>query len=343
MDYIHRKILGLFVKTNGILSQRVLGGIGHIFMLHRVLPEKLRNQYSFNRSLAITPEFLESTILYLKKKEFNFISLDELYAILQTGKKPKKKFICITLDDGYKDNLIYGYPVFKKHNIPFTIYVTNCFPNYTANLYWYWLEEELRKNDKMIFNNTNYSLYSENDKALAYSNISSIIKKSDQSKRVEYTRNIFGKDKQIVAEELKQIALSWDELKQLNAIELANIGAHTMNHLTLANLDKTEMGKEISFAKSEMESKLGTEPDHFAYPYGGLEDAGNREYLAASKNGFKTATINYPGNIFTGHRNFTMSLPRYPLSDSTKKENFDFFLNGIRHFSANQFRKIIKY
>jgi|AntAceMinimDraft_14_1070370.scaffolds.fasta_scaffold58324_3 hypothetical protein len=103
------------------------------------------------------------------------------------------------------------------------------------------------------------------------------------------------------------------------------------------------MVKEISIAKSEMTIKLGNEPEHFAYPYGGAEDAGSREYIAASKAGFKTATINYPGNIFTAHRNFTMSLPRYPLSDSTKKENLDFFFNGIRHFSANTFRKTIKY
>jgi peptidoglycan/xylan/chitin deacetylase (PgdA/CDA1 family) len=146
-----------------------------------------------------------------------------------------------------------------------------------------------------------------------------------------------------VSEELKKIVLSWDELKQLNATELANIGAHTMNHLSLANLDMADMEKEISIAKSEMASKLGKEPEHFAYPYGGTEDAGSREYIAASEAGFKTATINYPGNIFIAHRNFTMSLPRYPLSDSTKKEDLDFFLNGIRHFSANQFRKTIKY
>lgn len=92
-----------------------------------------------------------------------------------------------------------------------------------------------------------------------------------------------------------------------------------------------------------MELKLGKKPEHFAYPYGGLSDAGIREYQAAADYGFKTATINYPGNIFLGHKNFTMSLPRYPLSDSTTKQNFNYFLNGIRHFSANGFHKVFTY
>jgi hypothetical protein len=36
-------------------------------------------------------------------------------------------------------------------------------------------------------------------------------------------------------------------------------------------------------------------------------------------------------------------LPRYPLSDNTTKENLEYYLNGIRHFSANEFHKLIKY
>lgn len=251
MNFIHNKTLGLFVKTNGVLSKKLFGGIGHIFMLHRVLPEKLRNQYTFNQSLAITPEFLESIILYLKKKNYQFVSLDTLYETIKSGKKPKSKFICITLDDGYKDNLTYGYPVFEKHKVPFTIYATNCFPNYTANLYWYWLEEKIMQNDKLIFEDISFNLNSDKEKNLAYQKISGILKNADNSKRTKYITNFLKKDTISIAEEIKKIALSWDELKQLNSTELANIGAHTMNHLSLAHLNKTEMKKEIRQASSK--------------------------------------------------------------------------------------------
>jgi peptidoglycan/xylan/chitin deacetylase (PgdA/CDA1 family) len=343
MNKANQKLLGLFVKTNGVLSQKLFGGIGHIFMLHRVLPEKLRNQYAFNRSLAITPDFLELSILYLKQNNYQFVSLDTLCETIKSGKKPKNKFICITLDDGYKDNLDYGFPVFEKHKVPFTIYVTNCFPNNTANLYWYWLEEKIMQNDKLVFEDISFILNSDKDKELAYQKIRGIIKNADHNKRIEFTNNFFKKDSHSIAEELMKIALSWDELKQLNSTPLANIGAHTMNHFSLAHLNKDEMEKEIIQASDEMEIKLGKKPEHFAYPYGGMADAGVREYQAAANYGFKTATINYPGNVFMDHKNFAMSLPRYPLSDNTTKENLEYYLNGIRHFSANEFHKLIKY
>ena len=40
-------------------------------------------------------EFLEEFIIELKNKGYDFISLDELFEILQSGKKVKKKIILL--------------------------------------------------------------------------------------------------------------------------------------------------------------------------------------------------------------------------------------------------------
>ncbi len=114
MNWISQKTLGLFVKTRGVLSKRLLGGKAHIFMLHRVLSENLRIKYDYNRDLAITPEALESFIQLFQKKGFKFISLDELSEKLESKKWGKDKYICFTLDDGYRDNIKYGFPIFEK-------------------------------------------------------------------------------------------------------------------------------------------------------------------------------------------------------------------------------------
>lgn len=343
MNWIEEKTLGLFVKTNGMFSRIFYGGLGHIFMLHRVLPEKLRNNYNINRGLAITPEYLEEVIIYLKNKNYQFISLDELYQIVSKGEKPKQKFICFTLDDGYKDNLEYGFPIFQKYNIPFTLYVSNCFPNHTAVLWWYQLEEKIENNSVVTWNGKTLTCNNASEKQNVYQLVRNSIKAVNRSELDQLVKGFFNKEKEEVKKEVQKIALSWTEIKELSKEQLVTIGAHTLNHLSLKNLSAEDLEKEITDSKIELQENIGTEVAHFAYPYGGFDDAGIREYQAAKKAGFKTAVLNHPGNIFYEHKNAMMTLPRYPLGNTTTKQQLEYYLNGIQHFSANPFTKIIKY
>ncbi len=68
------------------------------------------------------------------------ISMDEVLEHIKS-KPSSKKFAAITLDDGWKDNLVYGTPVFEKHKVPYTIYVANCFANGTAKMWAENIEE----------------------------------------------------------------------------------------------------------------------------------------------------------------------------------------------------------
>lgn len=80
--------------------------------------------------MVITIEFLESIINYWRGRKCEFISLDELHQRLVAGKnfKSNRKFVCITFDDGYH-NFTHAYPVLKKHEIPFAIYLVTGYPD----------------------------------------------------------------------------------------------------------------------------------------------------------------------------------------------------------------------
>lgn len=57
-------------------------GIATIFMLHRV--DTIDSNRLFpNENMKVSPEFLDSFIVELKSKGYEFISLDRLYEILQ--------------------------------------------------------------------------------------------------------------------------------------------------------------------------------------------------------------------------------------------------------------------
>jgi peptidoglycan/xylan/chitin deacetylase (PgdA/CDA1 family) len=334
--WFDQKLFNFFVKTNGVFSKPLYGGMGHIFMLHRVLPEQLRKQYTFNRSLAITPEHLENIILYLKSENYCFVSLDEIHTMLLKGKSLKQKFICLTLDDGYRDNMEFGFPVFKKHNVPFTIYVTNSFPNATAHLWWYWLEEKVNNSTSFSFNGNLYACYTDLEKQNTYNTLREKVKNMSYDQRKIIVADFFNLSTDEVKSQVQKIALSWEELKQISTEPLVTIGAHTVNHLSLANLTYEETTTEVIESKRELEQILKRDIDHFAYPYGGLEDAKDREWKIAEHAKFKTAVMNHPGNLFKNNNSLMMHLPRYPLGEKTTFELLNYHLNGITHYRTQK-------
>ena len=50
----------------------------------------------------------------MRASGFEIVSLDEAHFRLIEGDYGKP-FVCFTFDDGYRDNLEYAYPIFKRH------------------------------------------------------------------------------------------------------------------------------------------------------------------------------------------------------------------------------------
>jgi len=345
MNWIERKILGFFVKTNGIFSKLFFSGKGIIFMLHRVLPEEERNQYSLNKDLAISPEKLEEFILLFKAKGYKFISLDDLQSWLEKKKKIQQKFICLTFDDGYRDNLIHGVSILEKHEVPATIYITNCLPNGTGILWWYIFETHAKTAKKLNLNSSigRFDFSWENsEKAHAqFGSISEAIKSIPLSELESVLMEAFGKTVLEFEELCQSVSLSWDEIIALSKHPLITIGAHTMHHVSVKQQSTLDVENEMRLSKKELEHYIGKEVKHFAYPFGGTFDVGIRDLELAQSVGFKTSTLNQAGNIFQSNHKAMQGLARMPLGNSTDEQRMNYYLNGIYHFSTNQFNHTI--
>lgn len=99
--------------------------IGEVWQLHRVRPNLSDNDEL--RTYEITPKRLEKLIQTYMQKGYEFVSMDTVYSYVMSESKFKKKFVAVTLDDGYEDNYSIAYPIFKKYNIPFCIYVAQAY------------------------------------------------------------------------------------------------------------------------------------------------------------------------------------------------------------------------
>jgi peptidoglycan/xylan/chitin deacetylase (PgdA/CDA1 family) len=65
--------------------------------------------------------------------------------------------------------------------------------------------------------------------------------------------------------------LSWNEIKEMSQNGIT-IGAHTLTHRDLMNMDLEEIRKEIFRSKEEIERQIGKRVDYFAYPFGRYND-----------------------------------------------------------------------
>lgn len=310
-------------------------------MLHRVLPEDERNQFTLNKDLAISPEKLEEFILLFKAKGYAFVSLDEVQKWLEKKTTIRQKFICLTFDDGYRDNLIHGLPVLEKHAVPATIYVTNCFPNGTGILWWYLFETHAKTAKQLKINSSlgrfDFSWENSEQAHAQFGKISEAIKSIPIAELQTVLMEAFEKTALEFEALCRSVSLSWEEIAAISKHPLITIGAHTMQHVSVKQQATSDVENEMRLSKQELEHFIGKEVKHFAYPFGGTFDVGLRDIELAQHVGFKTATLNQAGNIFKSNNTAMHCLARMPLGNSTDDQRMNYYLNGIYHFSTNQF------
>lgn len=99
-----------------------------VFVYHSIGYEK--------GSYFVSPENLEKQMEYIRRNGYDVITLDELAKGIKSNKRFKRNEVVITMDDGYEDNYIYAYPIFKKFGFPATIFLATDYMGKKGFLNW---------------------------------------------------------------------------------------------------------------------------------------------------------------------------------------------------------------
>jgi len=335
-----------FSGAQGVLKPK-LGGIGSIFMLHRVQNVSLK-PFAPNYHLSASPDFLDRVILHLKTQGYEFISMDEVARRLKSPEKyeGKKPFLAITLDDGYRDNLINAVPVFRRHEVPYMIYVAPGLTDAKAPLWWENVEHIIARQKK---------IHVELEHGAREFDVSTVDKKMETYKfLIEYM--LLETDQRAQRETVAKLCkaygfdctahvtrelMGWSELKSLQKDPLCSLGAHTVNHFALARLDADDAESEMEESRDILKSRLGIEARHLAYPYGYHQVAGEREFDIASRLGFETATTTRHGVLYAEHKEHMTALPRVSLNGHHQSMRYvNTLLSGIPTRFKNRGRKL---
>jgi len=138
----------LYFSGAHLLMRPFTAGVGSSLMLHHVRPART-DAFQPNRLLEVSPPFLEQTLAWLRAQDIDIISLDEMHRRL-SERDFGRRFVCITLDDGYRDNKEFAYPILKRHGAPFCVYVPTSFPERAGKLWWLALELAIARNDEIV-------------------------------------------------------------------------------------------------------------------------------------------------------------------------------------------------
>jgi peptidoglycan/xylan/chitin deacetylase (PgdA/CDA1 family) len=324
------------------LFPQLAQGCGIVFTLHSVNPAH-RRAFDPNYLLDITPDFLEQTVLAVRERGFDCVTLDEAVRRLQTG--DTRKFVSFTFDDGYRSVRDLALPIFRKHAVPSTLFVTTAFADGMGDLWWLSLEHILRVSEsvEVEIEGVRHILPTATDelKKQAWDRLYWYLRRLDEaSMRVSIAR-IARENGIDIPDFSRQLCMDWDELREVVKDPLVTIGSHTINHYMLAKWPREIVADELSGSVARIERELGVRPAHLAYPVGDATSAGRREFGLAREAGFTAAWTTRPGHLFAGHADHVMALPRVSLNGLYQQRRYlDIFLSGLPFMLWNGFRKI---
>ena len=334
---------GLYATHTHRLASRWTRGVGAIFMLHQVCPPS-GDDFEPSSILQVTPEFLSKAIQLSRAQGFDIVSLDEVHNRL-TSQDSIDPFVCFTLDDGYRDNLEYAMPVFEAHDAPFAVYLPDTFADGKADLWWLVLEAAIRNADQIAIKEVDttwaFDTRSLAEKRIAHEKIYWWLRSIDEDEArcvVGLLAHEHGVDGAALARDL---IMTWDEVRTMNASPLATIAAHTSTHYALAKLTEDRMQREIETNLTRLETELGERPQHFSYPYGCENSAGPREFRWLAKQRMKTAVTTRKGMLFAEHVDHLTALPRLSLNgDFQNPRHLEVLLSGAPFALLNKGRRI---
>lgn len=308
------------LNASNVLCNLGLGrksaGRGAIFTLHHVRPHEDKG-FAPNAHLSVTPEFLDAAITTLVDAGYEPLALSSLPARLKES-EPQKPFAIFTLDDGYRNNAEFAAPIFERHNVPFTVFVTKGFSERTHTIWWETLEKLVATKEEFSydFGSGAEVLHTRNrlEKSLAYERIGNHIFNSSEASaiaRLNESAAAAGISAEAIVEEL---ILDREDLKALSARPLAHLGAHTVSHRAMAFLSDSETREEMLSSAIYVTEITGRRTGTFSYPYGFHQAVSARNEALSLECGFDLAVLTKPGTIGNDENLNLAALPRISLN-----------------------------
>jgi peptidoglycan/xylan/chitin deacetylase (PgdA/CDA1 family) len=285
-----------------------------ILCLHNVVDG--HGPLGVNRGLDLTAGELEAVLSCLLEEGYRPAALDDIR--LQHRPQPGggERRVAITFDDGYAGNLHVAYPLLRRHDIPFTVYVTTGFMDREVHVWWYALERLIARVEGLRFEHLGgahrYTTISLAQKVHAYQRIRGLLLCVQPDTAESILQQLFAGTAGDMAQLGAGDVLSAEQVRAMSEDPLVTIGAHSMSHPALRQLDEEASRREIHGSGERLAAVTGKPARHFAYPFGNRAAYGPREERLVRESGYQTAVTTCARQLQSTDR--STALPRIMLT-----------------------------
>lgn len=306
--------------------------------------------------LGVTPQHFAEHLEVLREAG-HVVALSRLVQALEAGYVPSR-WVVITFDDGYADNLVNARPLLERYDMPATVFVTVRDAEAECEFWWDGLERLLLRpgtlrdtirlriggsthewhlgeaahlDESDSLHHRSWSILARRDsgpRQMLYRSLCELLRPLPPKQQREAMEQLL---EQTVAEPPRRSTdrpLDPMEIVQLSQGGLVEIGAHTLSHPVLSRLSLREQRREILTSKLRLEQILGRPVHSFSYPFGGLSDYTTETVDIVREARFTSACANFPGVVTRSTDR--LQLPRILVRDWSGDEFASRLRNWIR-------------
>ncbi len=328
-----------------------LGGIGYfrdhapaflsVITYHGVLPEGYQSRDPFLDSILVSREMFRRQ-LRLLKSDYDVITWDQFMDWLGGRTGLPARAVLLTCDDGLLNNVTDMLPILQEERLSCIFFVTGASASEAASMLWH-VELYL-----MLANSRRQSVKFSSQGVAVEQQITDSRARQSLWHDLLYRLSPLTAQARcaFLAEAGSQLGLQADwksvyvqdpvlrrrfallrnsDLLRFLASGMS-IGAHSLSHSVLSELDSELAEAEIVESRTALET-AGRRVVALAYPFGNSASVGEREFRFAAKAGFQCAFMNEGGTVAPNSPR--LALPRVHISGTLGLREFEAHVTGF--------------
>jgi peptidoglycan/xylan/chitin deacetylase (PgdA/CDA1 family) len=199
-------------------------------------------------------------------RNFHPVSLEDIYQAQVQGKPLPRRSVCVTFDDGFKDNLEIAAPIMEKHGVVGTIYVTTGLLKNEINPWFVRVRRAFHISTEKTYPGMEGTAYDLDDPAgrrAGFLEASRLCATSTGEKQQDLVQKV---EQYLSVAPLDEYMMMTEEQVRQTAERGHIIGSHTVAHPNMAHVPAAILQQELVESKAALDGLTGRSCHHFSYP-----------------------------------------------------------------------------
>jgi peptidoglycan/xylan/chitin deacetylase (PgdA/CDA1 family) len=283
---MHRQVKNVLRRTLGMAMPLVLWRRPSpsltILTYHRVLPPGHPARRTEQAGMYVSPDTLAMHLRVLKQY-FSLVDLGAWLSLRAAGGALPDRACCITFDDGWRDNYLYGMPVIAAARVPVTVFLVS---DFIGTRYRFWpnrlaaLLAGLDAAGSAVLPPGLSALLQEagvvtgrTPDAMQIDRVIGACKGCSDETMIRLL-DAAEAASAAVAADVDRDLLDGDEIRAMQDSGLVQFGSHSRRHTRLLpTLSAQQLADELQASRVSLERQTGRPVDVFCYPNGDWSDA----------------------------------------------------------------------